>query len=324
MVTGVGEFGCGFEAPLEAAYRFLADPEPWLSFPNPGQPDGVDQTIIDQRAAFLRPDSLVAVILLTDENDCSLQANGLGAFAALPDGTNMPKPRAECATNIDDKCCASCIEATPEGCDPDPSCGTPGDLEDPANFLSGGGDNPDNGINIRCWDQKRRFGVSFLYPTERYVNAFSSPLINPGRANLAPDGENDKANPLFAGNRASDLVFVAGIAGVPWELIARKDDAGSPDLLLGFQTYDEMNASGAWDQILAKDGSDQPDNSLMIESPEPRPGLSTSFSEEAIQGNEWDTSYGDLQYACIFDLPEAFYKECTEVPTGVNLSLIHI
>lgn len=318
MVTGVGEFGCGFEAPLEAAYRFLADPAPWESFADPGQPQGKDQTILDQRAAFLRPDSLVAVILLTDENDCSLQANGLGAFGALPDGTNMPKPRAECATNIDDPCCASCIEKTPEGCAADPGCGTPGDLADANNFLSGGGDNPDNGINIRCWDQKRRFGVSFLYPVERYINAFSSPLINPGRADLSTDGEDDQSNPLFAGNRTADLVFVAGIAGVPWQVISRKNEAGEEDLLLGFQTYDEMIQSGAWDQIIPKDGADQADNPLMIESPDPRAGLETTYSPDAIQGNEWDTGNTDLQFACIFDLPESAQRDCETVGEGVN------
>src|SRR5690606_15497238 len=67
MVTGVGEQGCGFEAQLESVYRFLMDPRPYASLepdsPNTGDPPyvavptGVDQTILEQRAQFLRPDS---------------------------------------------------------------------------------------------------------------------------------------------------------------------------------------------------------------------------------------------------------------------------
>jgi hypothetical protein len=80
MVKGVGQDGCGYEAQLESWYRFLADPSP---------PDvleveevngelqlirsGVDADLLAQRAAFLRPDSLLAIIMLTDENDCSLK-----------------------------------------------------------------------------------------------------------------------------------------------------------------------------------------------------------------------------------------------------------
>ena len=50
-ISNVGDNGCGFEAPLEAVYTVLAKPEV-----NPG---------------FLRDDSLVAVLLMTDEDDCS-------------------------------------------------------------------------------------------------------------------------------------------------------------------------------------------------------------------------------------------------------------
>jgi hypothetical protein len=50
-ISAVGDMGCGFEAPLEAVYTVLAKPDV-----NPG---------------FLRDDSLVAVLLMTDEDDCS-------------------------------------------------------------------------------------------------------------------------------------------------------------------------------------------------------------------------------------------------------------
>ena len=47
MIAAAGERGCGFEAPLEAMYRFLVDPEPWLSIANDGlftTLSGVDTT----------------------------------------------------------------------------------------------------------------------------------------------------------------------------------------------------------------------------------------------------------------------------------------
>jgi hypothetical protein len=70
MVKGVGQIGCGFESQLESWYRFLVDPEPFQSIsvingsatPSPE----IDLALISQRAEFLRPDSLVAIIMLTD------------------------------------------------------------------------------------------------------------------------------------------------------------------------------------------------------------------------------------------------------------------
>ena len=38
MVGAVGEHGCGYEAPLEAMYRFLVDPEPPVSVTLVDQP----------------------------------------------------------------------------------------------------------------------------------------------------------------------------------------------------------------------------------------------------------------------------------------------
>lgn len=71
-VVGVGQVGCGYEMPLEAMLRFLVDPHPYAQLDESLQPKGLDQALLDQRAAFLRPDSLVAVVLLSDENDCSV------------------------------------------------------------------------------------------------------------------------------------------------------------------------------------------------------------------------------------------------------------
>ena len=66
LVKGVGEIGCGLEAQLESAYRFLVQPDPWqritLNSQNQAQFVGVDDTVLAQRKAFLRPDSLVATL----------------------------------------------------------------------------------------------------------------------------------------------------------------------------------------------------------------------------------------------------------------------
>ncbi len=51
-MANVGGKGCGFEMPLEAMYRALHDP-------------------IAENAGFLRDDALLAIIMLSDEDDCS-------------------------------------------------------------------------------------------------------------------------------------------------------------------------------------------------------------------------------------------------------------
>jgi hypothetical protein len=63
-MASVGAGGCGFEHPLEAVYKALHDCMP--------DPDGSYSTCtIPQNVDFLRPDSILAVLFLTDEDDCS-------------------------------------------------------------------------------------------------------------------------------------------------------------------------------------------------------------------------------------------------------------
>src|SRR5579872_4897252 len=77
MVGGVGVFGCGIESQLESWYRFLVQPDPYNSVDfttdshgnKIGNWQGVDETIIQERADFLRPDSIVLIVGLSDEND---------------------------------------------------------------------------------------------------------------------------------------------------------------------------------------------------------------------------------------------------------------
>ncbi|HEX6766908.1 MAG TPA: hypothetical protein VF103_15540, partial [Polyangiaceae bacterium] len=67
QVHASGEIGCGYESSLEAWYRFLVDPEPPVSIGTTtvGEIEvnvkgAVNTTLLEQRRAFLRPDSLLA------------------------------------------------------------------------------------------------------------------------------------------------------------------------------------------------------------------------------------------------------------------------
>ena len=61
MIQGVNEHGCGYEAQNESWYRFLVQPDPFQTLTVDGSLkahlSGIDATILQQRAQFLRPDS---------------------------------------------------------------------------------------------------------------------------------------------------------------------------------------------------------------------------------------------------------------------------
>jgi hypothetical protein len=94
MVKGVGESGCGFESQLESFYRFLIDPDPYQQIPvidGKATPTGSDAILLQQRADFLRPDSALVILLLTDENDCSTREGG--QFYLSNQGGNPADPK---------------------------------------------------------------------------------------------------------------------------------------------------------------------------------------------------------------------------------------
>jgi hypothetical protein len=343
LVSVVGENGCGYEASLEAWYRFLVDPSPPERFEvypcfEGGSTQctralGRDEALMAQRSAFLRSDSLLAIVMLTDENDCSIQASGQGYYAARL--ISLPPATPVCATNPNDPCCYSCQLPVPEACPikekpPECSAGSTVPLEQ---------DHP----NLRCWEQKRRFGVDFLFPVERYVNALvqrdlctRTPSLDP--ASAACRGEDLARNPLYqdlsgagGATRGLDRIFLAGIVGVPWEDIqADVDEKGNrhPDGELHYLTAAQMLQRDTWSMILGEPEPGfgaaplRPLDPLMMESVEPRSGVTPSTGEalqppsagymaHSINGHEWDVGAGgsgDLQYACIFPLPEG--RDC--------------
>lgn len=326
LVIGAGQIGCGYESQLESIYRFLVDPNPYETIMvqnNVAIPMGTDQVLLDQRKAFLRPDSLLTVVMLTDENDCSTKEYGQFYYVnQLRNGATsvrMPRPRAECATNPNDPCCKSCSQ--PLGsCTPDPTCIDPN--TGGTAFLTSEEDN----INLRCWDQKRRFGIDFLYPIDRYTKSFTQTMVTDRDGNVVP-------NPLFmdldptdniSKIRGPENVLVTGLVGVPWQDIARdktnvsggfKNAAELANLFVG-TTY------STWDVIVGDPANYvAPLDPLMISTPQKRMGTNPITGDtlvdasnpggNPINGHEWTITNDDLQYACIFPLLPGTARDCT-------------
>jgi hypothetical protein len=312
QVEAAGEQGCGLEGSLEAWYRFLVDPEPPIEVTSGPNAEGtgtfnrkgaVNPTVLSQRRAFLRPDSLLGIVMLTDENDCSVtDEDGQQGWLATVTRNQLPRASSVCATDPDHECCYSCgSEAPPPGCAPkaqDPECSKPSNLsveEDPP--------------NARCFDQKRRFGVDLLYPVDRYIDGLTKPKV-PNRNGELVD------NPLFASvngqpGRDPSLVLLAGIVGVPWQDISTPESwSGNA---LNYLSAAELEREGRWNVILG-DG-DGPSDPLMRESiaersgPHPlidapiAPSTSPSRTQNPINGHEQAIpGQDDLQYACTFQL----------------------
>ena len=331
IVIGAGQIGCGYEAQLESWYRFLADPEPpeavTLDAQNSVLLQGTDDVVLAQRRDFLRPDSMLVIVMLTDENDCSIKEEGQFYLAAQQKTTNngpfhLPKARSICESDPNDPCCHSCGQVGPvdeQGnplCDADPLCTVNGQ---PAFH-----DDLTDNINVRCFDQKRRFGIDFLHPTDRYVNALTAPTV-PNRAGELV------SNPIFSDLSPEDgaqaprdpgLVLFAGIVGVPWQDIAKNPD----DLKQGFKTTSELtqpnvNGQTTWDIILGDPARNvEPLDPFMHESIFARTGQNPITGESTnlfpfvndINGNEFTNSkQDDLQYACVMPIPEP--RDCNVV-----------
>jgi len=312
MVKAAGEEGCGYEASLESWYRFLVDPEPPASISvdatGRSTPGPVDQELLAQRKAFLRPDSLVSIVMLTDENDCSIRDDDLGNWLAAT-GRALPRATSACEKDPNDRCCLPCAATggIPEGClvpADDPSCklGALSPTEEP--------------LNLRCLANKRRFGYDFLYPTSRYVDALTKATV------LRRSDQTMVENPLFASvpgvpRRTKGLVYLAGIVGVPWQDIA--DPKSLKGEGLRYLAAGELESSGRWNVILGDPSKNQPPSDpFMLESTKPRMGTNpvtgdpivpeTSLDPHAspINGHEQkDIGGGDLQYACTFKLEQS-------------------
>jgi hypothetical protein len=266
---------------------------------------------------------VLAIVMLTDENDCSfLDENGTQGWLAMykggPGANTWRMPRATSA----------CVDPNAPACRP---CSA-ADAVYPA--CSAGGyqlttaeDNP----NLRCYRMKERFGIDLRYPVSRYVEALTSPTIDPRLSDERLPNPIFSAGPNGESPRVPSDVIVLGILGVPWQDLATDGSTpGTPDSLdpgsrdLKLMSAAELEASGRWVVILG-DGSG-PSDPFMIESVDPRPeGSVHPFLPgqaitppggplNAVNGTEQavePTARFDLQFACTF--PLATPVPCTEV-----------
>jgi hypothetical protein len=332
-VAAAGERGCGYESSLEAWYRFLIDPEPINQVTNDGYfsvRGPVNQVLLDQRRNFLRPDSLLAIVMLTDENDCSINdENGQQGWLV---GSLMRMPRGSDACSRPDdpniyRCCIPCVLLDAPGYLPMDGCSYGGDIS--CNHPDGRSLTAlEDSTNLRCYDQVRRLGVNLLYSWQRYSDALTQPRIR-----RRPPESTEITNPIYTpGNdgtpaRERDLVFLTGIVGVPWQDIATEESLTGRGL--SYLTAPELGAPlfgpNRWDVMLGDpDTGRLPTDPFMIESigavgGTPVAGEDQRASANPIVPNEAVTPPGgarnningteqnvvnrdDLQYACIFDL----------------------
>jgi hypothetical protein len=188
LISGVHEFGCGFENQLESWYRFLIQPDPYNAIiPDPNDSkrralDGVDAVILKQRADFLRSDSLVIIVLVTDEDDAGIDPLSIGgqgwAFwnSRFPGsvGGGAARPTQVCATNPADPGCTSCaFGVTPN----DPGCQLPGDRDQTGQPQLGYYPVVEDNLNLREYRMKQRYGVDPQYPISRYINGIKSAQV---------------------------------------------------------------------------------------------------------------------------------------------------
>jgi hypothetical protein len=316
LVAGVGEQGCGIEAQLESWYRFLVQPDPYASIATSGDTaefQGVDSTVLKQRHDFLRPDSLLAIVDLSDENDSSVDPRAYSGTSVA--GFHMNELDAgpyrgtsACATNPNDPACTSCASTTAAG---DPACRTP--RYDTSK-------DPQGTPNIRHVHMKQAFGLDSQYPMQRYVDGLTKTMV-PDRDGEYPagaqtyQGQADCSNPIFSkdlpdgsstdqatlchlspGPRTPDLVFYAHIGGVPADLLHFDPTSARASTLSGDD----------WAKILGK----HPDtydytgiDPRMIETYKQRP---IPYSDPTGAYGE----YWDLAYACTFPLSTP--RDCTQ------------
>jgi hypothetical protein len=294
---------------------------------------GVDTTIHTQRHDFLRPDSLVAIVVLSDENDSEVDVRALDGqgWKWMSAGFNPPRGTASCASDPYGPACTTCDALSAADRANDASC----KLGDYRAANDWGYD-----LNLRHVHMKQKYGLDVQFPIDRYVVGLSSATVpdrngeypsgahsyvgdarctNPLFAAKLPDGSDTSASALCGlapGRRRSDMVFYAHIGGVPHELLHFVPGDPSASAL----------SDADWTKILGHDpehGDYAGIDPHMIESYAPRAGLpppSSSNAADPIHGREWITNTDghaalnglpvDRQYACTFALTAS--HDCTD------------
>lgn len=320
-VLATGNSGCKFQAPLEAMSRFLIAAKPPKAIQvasGEAHSSGVNDELLAQRAAFLRPDSALAIVLLSDEDDCSIKDSGDSWTAAS--SARLPPASSACAADPFDACCRSCAASEsqpPSGCGPlsdDTGCAP---YLEHSTLLAA----HDDATSLRCFNQKARFGVDWLTPFWNYQDQLTS-------LNFINDENQIVANPLFAAHdgvalRQPSWVSVAVITGVPWQDLASAESLAPGHPL----EYPARGLDGDYDWRLvlnALQSNEPPNDPFMVSSVEPRDaGLQNSVTGDRIapadsldpranpiNGHEHRSpARVNLQYACTFTLPQP--RECS-------------
>jgi hypothetical protein len=250
MIGGAGMWGCGVESPLESWYRFLIQPDPYQSLASASTPvgmwQGVDATILRQRHDFLRPDSLVAVLVLSDENDSEIDVRSLGGsgYYFMNHSFQPPAGTQACSSDPGSAACQSCSLASSAS---DPACAPAAGSGHSYKTYTAQNDWGYD-LNLRHVHMKAKYGLDPQYPIERYVTGLQQQQV-PDRFGEYPAdsgghpasnyvGQNDCQNPLYAANlpdgtdltpstlcnltpggRSTGLVVFAHIGGVPSQLL---------------------------------------------------------------------------------------------------------
>jgi hypothetical protein len=230
LVAGAGESGCGIESQLESWYRFLIQPDPYYQIGMVGGSavwQGVDTEILQERADFLRQDSLVAVIVLSDENDSEIDARAFGGtgYQFLSDTFSPPRATVGCFTNpADPTTCSTCLNCTSALCKADQNCNTNDGAYSESHDLNDFGYD----LNTRHVHMAQKYSPYFLsaqYPLTRYWNGLTQATV-PDRSGEYPAGAssyvgtNDCTNPLFAKTLPTSAAVANPMAPTATELAA--------------------------------------------------------------------------------------------------------
>ncbi len=240
LVGGVQELGCGLEAQLESWYRFLVQPDPYDSItldstsPPKASLSGVDATLLKMRHDFLRPDSMVVIVQITDEEDSWSDPMWLGGYGwtvrtnNFPGGPTLgagPRGTSECDQPVDPQNptttgpnnpdCVSCafpssnkpVSGQPVGTDPNcQSCPGGGPCPEKgwyAPATPSGNPAAADGLNVRYTaNMRQRYGLDPQWSIQRYVDGLRSRTV-PDRDHESHDAshyapQKNCENPLFA------------------------------------------------------------------------------------------------------------------------------
>jgi hypothetical protein len=338
IIGGVDQTGCGFEAQLESMYRFLSQPDPPLSVrvdaDGKANYEGVDYALLAQRKAFLRPDSALAVVMITDEDDSTVDPrsfDGEGwryadrSFAdslivregSAVQGTTAPRGTTACANPGSVQCqpCGRSCKDDDEICalaKDDANCKLSGDPGHQGPGYDGFYGPSDDNLNVRFHRMKQRYGVDPQFPLMRYSYGLTHRKV-PSR-----DFEHPMNGPYQHAPSCTNPLFAAALPEKDGdELCALPEGTRSRELvffgLIGGVPSQLLAPAPDWIRILGANPDTYDETGLdmhMLQSTSPRPGLAAPAplldnGTDPIHGREWDTNKTDLQYACTFTLPAA-------------------